>query len=124
MTRNTTRSSSCGPTASLHCAEVDYAESTSETALVKFFLHYSCSGSSKQTYATKAVDTTQWHNYAVEWTPTGITGYIDGVKTFTDTNPAHQPSGSMHQTLQLDWFPDGSRTTPSQMQVDWMRVYR
>jgi hypothetical protein len=106
------------------CAEIDYAESTSETALVKFFLHYSCSGSSKQTYSAKAVDTTQWHNYAVEWTSAGITGYIDGVKTFTDTNPAHQPSGSMHQTLQLDWFPDGSRTTPSQMQVDWMRVYK
>jgi hypothetical protein len=106
------------------CAEIDYAESTSETALVKFFLHYACSGSSKQTYSAKAVDTTQWHNYAVEWTPAGITGYIDGVKTFTDTNPAHQPSGSMHQTLQLDWFPDGSRTTPSQMQVDWVRVYK
>jgi hypothetical protein len=106
------------------CAEIDYAESTSETALVKFFLHYACSGSSKQTYSSKAVDTTQWHNYAVEWTPAGITGYIDGVKTFTDTNPAHQPSGSMHQTLQLDWFPDGTRTTPSQMQVDWVRVYK
>jgi hypothetical protein len=106
------------------CAEIDYAESTSETALVKFFLHYACSGSSKQTYSAKAVDTTQWHNYAVEWTSAGITGYIDGVKTFTDTNPAHQPSGSMHQTLQLDWFPDGSRTTPSQMQVDWVRVYK
>jgi Glycosyl hydrolases family 16 len=105
------------------CAEIDYAESTSETALVKFFLHYACSGSSKQTYSSKAVDTTQWHNYAVEWTAAGITGYIDGVKTFTDSNPAHQPSGSMHQTLQLDWFPDGTRTTPSQMQVDWVRVY-
>lgn len=111
-------------TKSSTCAEIDYAESTSETALVKFFLHYACSGSSKQTYATKAVDTTQWHNYAVEWTPTGITGYIDGVKTFTDTNPAHQPSGTMHQTLQLDWFPDGSSLTPSQMQVDWVRVYK
>ncbi|MFP3463850.1 glycoside hydrolase family 16 protein, partial [Arthrobacter globiformis] len=111
-------------TKSSTCAEIDYAESTSDTALVKFFLHYACSGSSKQTYASKAVDTTQWHNYAVEWTPTGITGYIDGVKTFTDTNPAHQPSGSMHQTLQLDWFPDGTRLTPSQMQVDWVRVYK
>ena len=106
------------------CAEIDYAESTSDTALVKFFLHYACSGSGKQTYSAKAVDTTQWHNYAVEWTPTGITGYIDGVKTFTDTNPAHQPSGTMHQTLQLDWFPDGSSLTPSQMQVDWVRVYK
>ncbi|WP_258006517.1 glycoside hydrolase family 16 protein [Arthrobacter sp. AFG20] len=105
------------------CDEVDYAESTADTTLVKFFLHYACSGT-KQTYASKAVDTTQWHNYAVEWTPTGITGYIDGVKTFTDTIPAHQPSGSVHQTLQLDWFPDGSSTTPSWMQVDWVRVYK
>ncbi|MFC7849826.1 family 16 glycosylhydrolase [Arthrobacter sp. NPDC057388] len=105
------------------CDEVDYAESTADTTLVKFFLHYACSGE-KQTYSAKAVDTTQWHNYAVEWTPAGITGYIDGVKTFTDTNPAHQPSGSVHQTLQLDWFPDGTSTTPSQMQVDWVRVYK
>jgi hypothetical protein len=105
------------------CDEVDYAESTGDTTLVKFFLHYACSGT-KQTYASKAVDTTQWHNYAVEWTPAGITGYIDGVKTCTDTNPAHQPSGSVHQTLQLDWFPDGSSTTPSWMQVDWVRVYK
>ena len=110
-------------TESSTCDEVDYAESTSDTTLVKFFLHYACSGT-KQTYASKAVDTTQWHNYAVEWTPAGITGYIDGVKTFTDTNPAHQPSGSVHQTLQLDWFPDGSSTTPSWMQVDWVRVYK
>ncbi|MDP9695119.1 UNVERIFIED_ORG: hypothetical protein J2X79_002688 [Arthrobacter globiformis] len=110
-------------TTSSTCDEVDYAESTTDTTLVKFFLHYACSGT-KQTYASTAVDTTQWHNYAVEWTPAGITGYIDGVKTFTDTNPAHQPSGSVHQTLQLDWFPDGSSTAPSWMQVDWVRVYK
>jgi hypothetical protein len=30
----------------------------------------------------------------------------------------------MHQTLQLDWFPTGARTAPSQMQVDWVRVYK
>ena len=110
-------------TSSSTCDEVDYAESTADTTLVKFFLHYACSGT-KQTYSAKAVDTTQWHNYAVEWTPAGITGYIDGVKTFTDTIPSHQPSGSVHQTLQLDWFPDGTRTTPSEMQVDWVRVYK
>lgn len=109
--------------ASPNCAEIDYAESTSDTALMKFFLHYACGGSA-QTTSAKPVDSTQWHNYAVEWTPAGITGYIDGVKTFTDTNPAHQPSVGMHQTLQLDWFPDGSATSPSQMQVDWVRVYK
>ncbi len=107
-----------------NCAEIDYAEGSTNTAQIKFFLHYACGGSNFQTTAAKTIDTTQWHNYAVEWTPAGITGYIDGVKTFSDTNPAHQPSVGMHQTLQLDWFPDGSATKPSQMQIDWVRVYK
>lgn len=107
-----------------NCAEIDYAEGSTETSMMKFFLHYECDGKDFQTYAAKRVDSTQWHNYAVEWTPAGITGYIDGVKTFSDTNPAHQPTVGMHQTLQLDWFPDGSSTKPSEMQVDWVRVYK
>lgn len=107
-----------------NCAEIDYAEGTTNTAQIKFFLHYGCGGSNFQTTAAKTIDTTLWHNYAVEWTPAGITGYIDGVKTFSDTNLAHLPSVGMHQTLQLDWFPDGSATKPSQMQVDWVRVYK
>ena len=107
------------------CAEIDYAEGTSETALMKFFLHYKCGGSDFQTTKSTSVDTTQWHNYAVEWTPSAITGYIDGVMTFQDTNPAHQPGVAMHQTMQLDWFPSGSAAPkPSQMQVDWVRVYK
>ncbi|WP_227878648.1 glycoside hydrolase family 16 protein [Arthrobacter dokdonensis] len=110
--------------ASSKCAEIDYAESTEATAQMKFFLHYACGGSDFQTTTSTPIDTTQWHNYAVEWTPSGITGYIDGVKTFTDTNPAHQPGVGMHQTLQLDWFPNGGATSPSQMQVDWVRVYK
>jgi beta-glucanase (GH16 family) len=107
-----------------NCAEVDYAESTSDTTLMKFFLHYACGGEDFQTTTATPLDTTQWHNYAVEWTPAAITGYIDGVKTFTDTNPAHQPAVAMKQTVQLDWFPNGSATKPSQMQVDWVRVYK
>jgi hypothetical protein len=106
-----------------NCAEIDYAEGTSDTSRIKFFLHYACSGSNFQTQAAQPIDTTQWHNYAVQWTPSGITGYVDGVQWFTDTDPAHQPTVGMHQTIQLDWFPDGTATLPSQMQVDWIRVY-
>jgi hypothetical protein len=63
-------------------------------------------------------------NYAVEWTSTGIRGYIDGTLWFTDTNPAHLPPRSMHQTIQLDWFPSGATSTrPSAMNVAWMRYY-
>ncbi|WP_307079931.1 glycoside hydrolase family 16 protein [Arthrobacter pascens] len=106
-----------------NCAEIDYAEGSKDAAFMRFFLHYACDGADFQTTAATRLDSTQWHNYAVEWTPAAITGYVDGVKTFTDTNPAHQPSVAMKQTLQLDWFPDGSATKPSQMQVDWVRVY-
>ena len=102
--------------------EVDYAETAAGSSTVDFFLHYSASN--KQTMASKTLDITQWHNYAVEWTSTGIRGYIDGALWFTDTNPAHLPPRSMHQTIQLDWFPSGATSTrPSAMNVAWMRYY-
>jgi hypothetical protein len=108
-----------------NCAEVDYGESLTDTTLIKFALHYACAGlQSYQTRAERKIDTTQWHNYAVQWTSTSITGYIDGALWFTDTNRAHVPPVGMHQTLQLDWFPTGKPTKPSWMQVDWVRVYR
>jgi hypothetical protein len=103
------------------CPEIDYAESTHDTSKMKFFLHYGCEP--KQTYAVRSIDTTQWHNYAVEWTPTHVTGFIDGVQWFSDTNTGHLPKVSMHQTIQLDWFPDGSTTNKSTMSIAWVRVY-
>lgn len=107
-----------------NCAEVDFAEGTSGTAAMNFYLHYECSGGDVRTTAATPIDPTQWHNYAVEWTPAGITGYIDGIKTFTDSVPAHQPTVGMHQTMQLDWFPGGTGTSPAQMDIDWVRVYQ
>jgi licheninase len=106
------------------CAEVDYAEGTADTAQIKFNLHHACHGPNFQTRAARRIDTTRWHNYAVQWTPAGITGYLDGMLWFSDSAPAHQPTVGMHQTVQLDWFPTGAHTKPSQMQVDWIRVYR
>lgn len=102
------------------CSVIDYVEATSDTSLVKFFLHYGCSS---QTRAIRRVDMTKWHNFAVEWTPTHVTGYLDGRVWFRDTNRSHVPTRSLHQTLQLDWFPDGSATKLSTMSVDWVRVY-
>ena len=101
--------------------EIDYAETTGSFTSVHFFNHYSCSD--LRTSASKAVDVTQFHNYAVDWSPAGMTGYIDGVKWFEDNDPTHQPPGSMHQTLQLDWFPDATADGAAEMRVDWVRVY-
>jgi hypothetical protein len=72
---------------------------------MNFFLHHGCNN--QQISARQAIDTTQWHNYAVDWQPDGITGYIDGVQWFRTTNVGYLPPGPMHQGIQLDWFPDG-----------------
>jgi hypothetical protein len=101
--------------------EIDYAETTGDWNLIKFFHHYGCTNS--QTSGSMVLDISQFHNYAVDWSPNGMVGYIDGVKWFEDTDPAHQPPASMHQTLQLDWFPDGTPDGPGEMRVDWVRVY-
>lgn len=104
-------------------AEIDYAESTSDTGRVKFFLHYGKAGTKTQTSASKVIDMTVYHNYAVSWTPSAVVGYIDGVEWFRDSKPGHVPTMPMHQTLQLDWFPDGTALTLSRMDVDWTRAY-
>ncbi|MBT2514498.1 glycoside hydrolase family 16 protein [Arthrobacter sp. ISL-30] len=111
-----------GPSAK--CSEIDFAEQTNDLANISFFLHYGCA-SGVQTYAKKPLDMTQWHNYAVEWCPSGIKGYVDGQLWFSDSDPAHQPDGPMHLTLQLDWFPkSGATTQQSTMDVDWARHYQ
>jgi hypothetical protein len=104
-----------------NCAEMDYSESTTDTSRARFFLHYSCSGA--QATASQSIDMTQWHDYAIEWTPTHIIGYLDGQEWFRDEDAAQVPDDPAHQTIQLDWFPDGTATTESWMQVDWVRLY-
>lgn len=101
--------------------EVDYGEGGDDTSRVQFYLHYSCQN--KQVRASKNIDTTQWHNFAVDWQPDEITGYIDGIEWFRSTRAKHQPPGSMHQTIQLDWFPEGPTLKKSWMEIDWVRVY-
>jgi hypothetical protein len=102
--------------------EIDFAETNSAAKDVSFFLHYNPSNS--QVSDNKDLDITQWHNYAVEWVDGRITGYIDGQKWFESTNGDTMPPGKMHPTIQLDYFPDGGDPKPSQMLVDFMRVYQ
>ncbi len=85
--------------------EVDFMEIGDETRQkTDFFLHYG--EDDHQLHGEKVIDATQWHNWAVEWTPTTITGYVDGVEWFSTTRADALPPGPMHLALQLDWFPD------------------
>ena len=76
-----------------------------------------------QAVGKTAIDATQWHNWAVEWTPTRVTTYVDGTKWFETTDPAMVPKDPMHLCVQLDYFGTGAPVTPSSMQVDWVRQY-
>jgi len=105
--------------------EVDFMEATGgDRQDVSFFLHYS--EDNKQDEGEVAVDATQWHNWAVEWTPDHIIGYLDGQEWYRNENKDHLPPRPMHLTIQLDWFPedgDANNVRESEMQVDWVKEY-
>jgi hypothetical protein len=102
--------------------EVDFMEMTDgERQSTNMFLHYGKDNS--QVSDDVAADATKWHNWAVEWTPKGITAYLDGKQWFRSTDPMTLPPGPMHLCIQLDWFPGDGATRTSTMQVDWVKQY-
>lgn len=102
--------------------EVDYAEVFSpDRDRVHFALSYD--DDNRHLKAAKDVDMTRWRNFAVEWTPDHITAYVDGEPFFHTTNRDALPPAAMVQTIQLDWFPNGSGGSAS-LEVDWATIYR
>jgi Glycosyl hydrolases family 16 len=102
--------------------EVDFMEMTDDTRQsTNFFLHYGTDNS--QVQGDVKIDATQWHNWAVEWTPESITAYVDGEQWYRTTDTSTFPPGPMHLCIQLDWFPEGGTPKESTMQVDWVRQY-
>ncbi|MFP5021476.1 glycoside hydrolase family 16 protein [Pseudonocardia phyllosphaerae] len=103
--------------------EIDFMEMTDSTRQrTNMFLHYGEDNS--QEHGEVAVDATQWHNWAVEWTPDHVTAFVDGKRWWTTSKKDIFPPGPMHLCIQLDWFPKGGGDVkPSEMQVDWVRQY-
>lgn len=106
--------------------ELDYFEidGGGVTHIRAYIHHPTSSGVVQDTYTSPtAIDVGQWHSYALEWTPTAINGYIDGQLWFHDTDPAAQPPGPMHATIQLDLFESPPGIQPTSLDVDWLRIY-
>ena len=70
--------------------------------------------------ASIQVDATQWHAWAVEWTPGRVAGFVDGSQWFEVTD--HIPQNPMHLCIQLDNF-GGDLAERGQQSVDWVRQY-
>jgi licheninase len=101
--------------------EIDFMEIFDPTRQnVSASLHYS--RLNQVDSANITIDATQWHNWAVEWTPQKITIYVDGVPWASTTNTAHFPPRPMHLCIQLDNF-GGDISQGGQMIVAWARQY-
>lgn len=102
--------------------EVDFMEISDGTRqTTDMFLHYGADNAQKS--GSVQLDATQWHDWAVEWTPKGITAYVDGTRWWNTTDTSVLPPGPMHMTIQLDWFPEAGAVKQTQMSVDWVRRY-
>jgi licheninase len=104
--------------------EIDFMEMMDHTRQeTNVFLHYG--KRNRQVSGSVRVDATQWHNWAVEWTPTHVATFLDGKQWWRTDRTDILPPGPMHLCVQLDWFPDSGRgrVRPSTMQVDWVKQY-
>ena len=103
--------------------EIDFMEIMShDRDEVNIFLHYGADNS--QVQGKVEVDATEWHNWAVEWTPDGVTTFLDGEEWWKTTDTSILPPGPMHLCIQLDWFPEGKDDgQPGEMHVDWVKQY-
>jgi hypothetical protein len=104
--------------------EIDFMEMMDHTRQkTHVFLHY---GEDNKTISgSVTADATQWHNWAVEWTPTHIATYLDGKEWWRTERTDIFPPRPMHLCIQLDWFPDesGGEVQTSTMEVDWVKQY-
>jgi hypothetical protein len=76
-----------------------------------------------------AVDATQWHTYGVEWTPSGVTWFIDGRVIFTAPTSqvpsgAQPPDTPMYMDLQSENTTGAAAPAGmTSMNVDWVEQF-
>ena len=101
--------------------EIDFMEISDPTRQnTQMFLHYG--QDNQQVQGSVDIDATQWHDWAVEWSPTGVTAYVDGKEWWSTKDTSILPPGPMHLTIQLDNF-GGTTMKKTSMDVDWVKQY-
>jgi hypothetical protein len=84
--------------------EYDFFEESGGATSNKFWLHCPTSSGGNCASASPNVDARQWHSIGMEWTPSGVKGYVDGNQNLNYTGAsAPRP---MDLCIQLDWFGD------------------
>ena len=86
------------------------------------FVHYSASN--QKYYYMQNVDATEWHTIGMDWEPSYIKIYRDGVLVWTLTDTNAIPDVAHHVALQLDAMVNNTLTQAVHMYVDYVRVYQ
>jgi len=123
------------------CGEIDVMELLGhEPNKVYGTVHgpgYSGASSKGGSYTLPSGDFTQdFHTFAVEWDPIGISWYVDDIKFFTITRPEIELYGNwvfdhpffiiMNVAVGGYWpgYPDETTEFPQRMYVDYIKVYK
>lgn len=100
--------------------EVDFMEIADPSRQsVDAFIHYENGGKKSNTIG---IDATQWHSWAVEWTPQRLAFFVDGAQWWEMTETEPIPRNPMVLCVQLDNF-GGDISQGGQLFVDWTREY-
>ena len=119
------------------CGEIDIFEHIDTETAIHSTLHWAnASGADPSVGATTAgsIDVTQWHTYSVEWTPTEVRCYVDGVRHFkmtitngiNNTFAFHLPHFILvNLPIGGKWpkAPDATTVLPATMSCQYIRVY-
>ena len=114
------------------CGEIDIMEHVNNNVNVNGSIHWNQNGHQSST-STIGLDITDFHVYSIEWNEVNIKWYADGIlyKTFNIESDNHS---AFHQPFFLIlnlavgglWpgNPDNTTLFPSEMIVDYIRVYQ
>ena len=117
------------------CGEIDIMEHINTVPEVYGTAHWNTENGHIQSGGTILRDVTEFHDYAIEWTPDSIRWLVDRVRyhalcikdSVNNTAPFHKPQ---HLLINLaiggDWpkNPDSTTVFPDTVFVDWVRVYK
>lgn len=107
--------------------EYDFMENGAPgESCIEAFMHYPGETPKKQAHFEHCDfpgTLADWRYVAFEWTPDGLTGFLDGRQWFHTHHAdiAEMPSG--HLCIQLDGFHGSSGYAPARLEVDWVRYW-